>query len=379
MRRPRVDAVDLLRGLVMVVMTLDHVRDFFGAATMNPRDVTEPAMFVTRWVTHFCAPVFVFLAGTSAFLYGQRGGAGGRFLWTRGLWLIVVEVTVVRWGWTFDLVPRFVPLQVIWALGGSMIVLAALVRLPRAAIGALGLAMILGHNLLDGIRAEALGPLASLWRIVHAPGPLHPALPGVFVGYPLVPWVGVMATGYWFGAVVASAPGERRRITTLLGIGLTVGFVLLRGINGYGDPTPWRVQPTALATLLAFVNCEKYPPSLLFLLMTLGPALLALAACDTPAALRARPLVVIGRVPFFYYVLHLPVIHGAAILAAAAVAANAGALIGGFPPAQKPPGSGFGLPVIYGVWAAIVVLLYPACHWFAAVKERRTDWWLSYL
>lgn len=380
MARPRLDAVDALRGLVMVVMTLDHVRDFLGTAGMNPRDPADAALFLTRWLTHFCAPVFVFLAGVSAFLYAERGGHLRRFLWTRGLWLVVVELTIVRFGWTFDLLPRMVPLQVIWALGWSMVALAALVALPRRVVGAIGVVLIAGHNLLDGVRAETFGGFAWAWRLLHQPGFLHPALPGVFVGYPLVPWVGVMAAGYAFGGVLTAPPTTRRRTTLGLGIGLTLAFVLLRMLATYGDPAGWRAQPTALATALAFVNCEKYPPSLLFLLMTLGPALVVLAACDTPAAAaRLRPIVTIGRVPFFYYVLHLPLIHALAIVLAVATGGDGWALVGGFGPGQKPPAYGFGLPAIYLAWLGVVLVLYPVCRWFAGVKQRRSEWWLSYL
>ena len=381
--RPRVDSLDALRGLVMVVMALDHTRDFFGSSSLDPRDLGDTALFVTRWVTHFCAPVFVFLAGSAAYLYGRkRPGDLPRFLWTRGLWLVVLEWTFVRVAWTFDLVPGFLPMQVIWAIGWSMVFLAAICRLPVAAIGTIGVAMIVGHNLLDGIEAARFGGLGWAWQVVHGFGPLRD--PGAaslvpFVAYALVPWIGVIAAGYAFGTLYA-LPAERRRHWLLgLGLVLTAAFVVLRAANGYGDPRPWSSQPTGLATFLSFLNCEKYPPSLAFLLMTLGPSIALLGLADRGVGRLGAPLVVVGRVPLFYYVLHIYLIHAAALLATAWVGDPLDTLWDGFHPMFKPPGSGFPLPVVYVAWVGVVLALYPACRWFASVKQRRDDWWLSYL
>ena len=380
--RPRLDSLDALRGLVMVVMALDHTRDFVGASAMDPRDVANPALFLTRWVTHFCAPVFVFLAGTAAYLYGRKRPADlSRFLWTRGLWLVCLEWTVVRFVWTFDVLPGFLPMQVIWAIGWSMVVLAALSRLPVAAVGAFGVIMIAGHNLLDGIGPERFGDLAFAWTIFHGFGPLAPMDAAVtpFVAYAVVPWVGVMAAGYAFGTFYDGAPDPRRARLLAFGAALVALFVALRAWNGYGDPGPWQPQPDAFATLLSFGNTEKYPPSLLFLLMTLGPSIALLGLWDRGVGAASRWLVTIGRVPLFYYVLHILWIHLATIALTAATGGPLDTLLGGFHPMNKPAAFGYALPVVYAVWLGVVAALYPLCRWFAAVKQRRSDWWLSYL
>ena len=271
----------------MVVMALDHTRDFFAAGGFNPRDVGDPALFLTRWVTHFCAPVFVFLAGTSAFLYGARGRTVREvscFLFTRGLLLVLLEGTVVRFAWTFSLVPEFLVLQVIWAIGVSMIVLAGLIHLPRWAISAVGIGMMVGHNLLDGIQAAQLRPLGWLWHVLHQPALMHPSSEvAVFALYPLIPWIGVMAAGYALGPVMLLEPARRRRWLAGLGAGVAVAFVLLRATNIHLDPAPWAPHDSIGATALSFVNTEKYPPSTLYLAMTLGPALIALAAFELGA------------------------------------------------------------------------------------------------
>ena len=259
----RIDSIDLLRGLVMVVMALDHTRDFFSAGGFNPRDVGDPALFLTRWVTHFCAPVFVFLAGTSAFLYGARDRTVrevSRFLFTRGLLLVLLEGTVVRFAWTFSLLPEFLVLQVIWAIGVSMIVLAGLIHLPRWAIGALGIGLMAGHNLLDGIQAAQLGPLGGLWHVLHQPALMHPTPEvAVFALYPLITWIGVMSAGYALGPVMLLEPARRRRRLVGLGAAVTLGFILLRATNVYLDPAPWTPHDSIGATVLSFVNTEKIP------------------------------------------------------------------------------------------------------------------------
>jgi uncharacterized membrane protein len=380
--RPRFDSIDLLRGLIMVVMALDHTRDFFGASGVNPRDVTDPALFMTRWVTHFCAPIFIFLSGISAWLYGSRGRTAGelsRFLLTRGLWLMLIELTVVRLGWTFSFAMDVFVIQVIFAIGASMVVLAGLIHLPRWAIAAIALAMIAGHNLLDGIHPEQLGALGWLWTVLHQRGfALGSPDEGVFVLYPLVPWIGVMAAGYVLGPLFKSEPDVRRRWLVGLGAGVIVGFVLIRATNLYGDPAPWTPQGSALATVLSFINCEKYPPSLLYLMMTLGPALLLLTAFEHVRGRFADIIATFGRVPFFYYVAHLYLIHVLALAAAWWSTGNMGWLLSGHLP-NKPAGYGYGLAAIYAVWLLVVVALYPACRWFSGVKQRNQAWWLSYL
>ena len=383
-RRVRLDSVDLLRGLVMVLMALDHVRDFFTSERFDPTDLTQTnaALYFTRWITHFCAPTFVFLAGTGAFLAGSRGKSRdelARFLVTRGLWLVVLELTVVRFAWAFNLdYAHMLWVQVIWVLGVSMMVLAALIYLPLPVIGAFGAAMIATHNLFDGLKPEALGALGTLWTFLHVQRPVTmPWGSDLFVAYPLIPWIGVMAVGYAFGSLLLRPSAERRRALLRLGGALTAGFVVLRAINGYGDPRPWTAQSSGLFTVLSFLNTTKYPPSLLFLLMTLGPAIASLAWFERLSGLVGRFLIVFGRVPLFYYVLHLFLIHVAALAVGA---------LAGFPPAaffrsifEMPKGWGYGLPVVYAVWVAVVLGLYPACRWFADLKARRREVWLSYL
>jgi uncharacterized membrane protein len=380
--RPRLVSIDLLRGLVMVLMALDHTRDFFGSSGMNLRDVTDPALFLTRWITHFCAPVFVLLAGVSAWLYearGRRVGEVSRFLFTRGLFLMLMEFTVVRLGWTFDLGANSFVTQVIWAIGASMVVLSGLIYLPRRAIAAIGLAMIAGHNLLDGIGAGQFGSAGWMWTLLHEPKLLR--LYGdttLFALYPLIPWVGVMATGYALGPLFALDRAIRVRWLVGLGVCATAGFVLLRAMNVYGDPAPWRPQENALSTVLSFVNCEKYPPSLLYLLMTLGPGLLLLAAFEKARGRMALWLVAFGRVPLFFYVAHLFLIHGLAVSFALATKADASWLFGGLP-GGKPADWGLGLPGVYVATLLAVLILYPLCRWFARLKQNRTEWWWSYL
>jgi uncharacterized membrane protein len=380
--RPRINSIDLLRGLIMLLMALDHTRDFFGPGGMDVRNVADPGLFLTRWITHFCAPLFIFLAGTSAYLYGTRGrtvGEVSRFLLTRGLWLIVIEFTVVRLGWTFSFDLDFFVAQVIWAIGATMVALAALVYLPRWAIGAVALVMIGGHNLLDGIHAKDWGAAGGLWTLLHQRGLLHLGPDTkLYVLYPLIPWIGVMAAGYALGPVFKLDATARRRWLLGLGTLTSVGFIVLRAINVYGDPAPWVAQNDWVATLLSFLNCEKYPPSLLYLAMTLGPGLLLLAAFEHARGWLADAITTYGRVPFFYYVLHIFVIHALAVAFAWLTFGNAAWLFGD-PPLDKPANYGLSLPGIYLVWLLVILTLYPACRWFALVKQRRREWWWSYL
>jgi len=361
----------------MVVMALDHTRDFFAAGGLNPRDVTEPALFLTRWVTHFCAPTFIFLAGISAFLYGteRKTNEVSRYLFTRGCWLVLIEFSVVRFGWTFSFKIGYLVIQVIFVIGASMIVLAALVHLPRWAIATVGLALIAGHNLFDGIKAEQLGAVAPVWHLLHQPGALDLTRGfKLFVLYPLIPWIGVMAAGYALGPVFRLEREIRVRQMFVIGALVTAGFVFLRAINLYGDPAPWAVQNGLVATVLSFINCEKYPPSLLFLAMTLGPALMLVALLDGAQGIVAGWITIFGRVPLFYYIAHIYLLHASAILFAWLTIGSAV-----FAATYKADGNGFGLAGIYTVWLVAVILLYPLCYWFAAIKRWRTEWWWSYL
>jgi uncharacterized membrane protein len=378
--RPRLDSIDLLRGLVMALMALDHARDFFGASGPNPRDVAEPALFLTRWITHFCAPVFIFLAGVSAFLYGARGRSiseVSRFLFTRGFFLIVMEFTIVRFGWTFSLNATSFFASVIWVIGASMVALSVLIWLPRAALALLAIALIAGHNLFDGVRAETLGGAGWLWTILHQPGNVAIGEAGVYVLYPLIPWIGVMAAGYVLGPIFQRDPATRRRWLIALGAALTAGFILLRASNLYGDPAAWQVQDNWLSTVLSFINCEKYPPSLLYLMMTIGPALVLLAVFEGARGRLARWITTFGRVPFLYYVAHIYLLH---LLAGAMVLAIYDDLswMTASPP-SKPADYGLSLPGVYAVWLIALAMLYPLCRWFAGLKQRRKEWWWSYL
>lgn len=368
----------------MVLMALDHVRDFFSqsAFTLDPTDLTRTntALFLTRWVTHFCAPVFVFLAGTAAYLSESRGKSKrelSRFLLTRGLFLIVLDPTFIRYSWFWNFLAPFTYGQVIWVLGWSMVVLAGLIHLPRPVIALFGVAMIVGHNFLDAIKPEDLGAWGVLWNVLHVQGPIGP-VPGFqfIVIYPLIPWVGVMAVGYAFGELLQGEAVIRRRRLLALGLTLTLTFVVLRAINVYGDPNPWSTQPEALFTILSFINCAKYPPSLCYLLMTLGPAITALAVLDRPLGAVGRMLAVFGRVPMFFYLIHTPFIH---TLAAVTALGRYGPQALNLDPFNPPAEYGYSLPIVYLVWASIVMALYFPCRWYAGVKQRRRDWWLSYL
>ncbi len=388
----RQPSVDLLRGLVMVIMALDHTRDFVNAEAMafRPEDLvqTTPAIFFTRWITHLCAPVFAFSAGIGAYLWLERRGeaapALSRFLVTRGLWLILLEITVVRFGFFFNVDYSLVILTVFWMLGLSMIALAGLIHLPFRALAAVSVGLILLHNLADVVRAESFGQSSWIWNLLHQPGVVPVFGSAVIVAYPLVPWVGVMAAGFCFGRVYRLPAEQRAKLLVLLGLGLTVAFVALRLVNVYGDPSPWAGQRTPVFTLLSFLNTTKYPPSLLFLLMTLGPSIAILGWIDGARPGERNPLLVFGRVPLFYFVVHLPLIHAMSIgLTWLRYGARPFLFTPpptlGTPPDVFPPDYGWSLVVTYGVWVAAVVLLYPICLWFSRVKQRRQEWWIRYL
>jgi uncharacterized membrane protein len=382
----RLDSLDLLRGLAMVVMAIDHARDFFSNANFlfNPGDLTHTTVgfFLTRGVTNFCAPVFMFLCGTGVFLSASHGkplGEVQRTLIIRGLWLIFLEFTLIRFGWYFNLDYHFVKLGVIWAIGWSMIALAGLLYLPRWLVTTVGCAMIGLHNLLDGITPQSLGALGWLWNILHVPGLLTP-YPGWHfqVKYPLIPWIGVMAAGYGFGACLLWDAGKRKKFLIYLGLGLTLAFFLLRLSNFYGDPHPWTFQKNALFTCFSFLDCAKYPPSLLYLLIALGPAFLALAWFERLSGPLVQSLVIFGRVPFIYYVLHLPLLHGMAVAVDLVRYGEAPWLFANPPEQLWPIDYTYDLVATYLAWGAAVLLLYPVCRWFADLKARRRDWWWLY-
>lgn len=385
-RGPRIESIDLLRGLIMVVMALDHVRHFFHVGALhrvNPLDLaqTSEALFFTRWITHFCAPIFSFLAGTAVFLSATRGKSKRElswFLFTRGLWLVFLDLTLLGWfGWRFDIDLTFYSFSTLWALGGAMVVLAALVHLPLWATVTVGLALIVGHNALDGIKPESWGSLSWLWLLLHVTGMIKTSVGiSMRIGYPLLPWIGVMAVGYGFGAIYRWDAEVRQRWLMRVGLATMLSFVVLRWANFYGNLTPWTPQANASFTLMSFLDCTKYPPSLCFLLMTLGPGLIALSLLERPWSKRLQPFLAYGQVPFFYYILHIPLIHALAVIASQVCFGTSGYLVGRG--TSAPPGVGFGLPVVYGVWILVVVGLYPACRWFAALKRRRRSAWMSY-
>jgi len=395
----RIVSLDIMRGLVMVIMALDHTRDFFTNLRFEPENLAQTyyALFFTRWITHFCAPLFFFLAGTGAFFYGRRRTpqALSRFLWTRGLWLIILEFTVVGTAWTF--VFPFGNFLVIWALGACMVLMAAIVRMPLRWVAAFSGVMILGHDLLDPVRPRQFGSLAWLWTILHVRGgALLPFHVQKFVLFPLIPWLGVMAAGYVFGSVYSLEKERRRKLIAQIGLGLTVAFIVLRLTNLYGNPPvglggvsqgPWHIQPTVEKTVILFFDVEKYPPSLQFLLMTLGPSLLLLAWLDKKLDQKdgrqsissaLSPLLTFGRVPMFFYILHLYLIHSLAVLVAVLSHQPFTWLLNGsfF---GAPDGWGYNLPFVYLMWITVVVILYFPCRWYEGVKQRRKDWWLSYI
>jgi uncharacterized membrane protein len=376
----RVRGLDLMRGIVIVLMVIDHVRWFLSSARFDPTDPaqTTVALFFTRWVTHFCAPAFMLLAGAGAYLSLGRGRTRGELSWfllTRGLWLILLEVTVARLGWQFNFDYGYTGLLVFWALGWSMIALAGLVLLPLPWVAALGLLMIATHNLFDGIQSDSW-----LWIILHQPGPLmlRPDV-AVFVLYPLVPWIGVMAAGYGFGRLATLPPVRRDRLYVRLGLALTAAFVVLRIGNVYGDPSSWTGQEAWWRSWLSFLNTTKYPASLLFLLMTLGPAIAVLPWLERMRGWLADLLLTFGRVPLFFWLLHVPLIHLVAVGLSLARYGEVVPWLYRNPPTALPEGYGYGLAVVYAATIGVVAVLYPVCRWFAGVKRRRRDPWLSYL
>jgi uncharacterized membrane protein len=376
-----VQSVDALRGLVMIVMALDHDRDFTSSSAFlfQPDDLTRTsaALFFTRWITHFCAPVFMFTAGVGSYFRVSRGQTVrelSRFLVTRGLWLILLELTVVRLAFSFG--RGAVILEVIWALGWSMVILGALVYLPVRWLAVLSIATIALHNLADGVKD------GWFWNVLHRQAAVPVGGMLVVVAYPLVPWFAVMAAGYCFGRVMTFETERRRRWLPRIGLGLTAAFVVVRAVNIYGDPQRWSGAIPG-TVVLSFLKVTKYPPSLDFLLMTLGPAILLLWWLDRVEMGDANPLIVFGRVPLFYFVVHLFLIHGLAVLLAALRFGHAGFMLSPLPsmggPMVYPPDYGYGLGGVYAIWLAVVILMYPLCRWFGGVKRRRRDWWLSYV
>jgi uncharacterized membrane protein len=377
----RISSIDIVRGAVMVLMAIDHVRVYSGLPAGGP----TAGIFFTRWVTHFCAPAFIFLAGTSAFMYARRHADVSRFLATRGLWLILLELTILRVAWTFNVqFSGYNMAGVIWVIGCCMLALAMLVRLPLAAIAAFGIVIIAGHNFFDLIQGAgstlAESRFSGLWKILYLGFSAGPIVlggdgPQLWVLYSLVPWIGVIAAGYAFGAVLLLEPERRRRICLATGLGTIAAFAVLRGWNLYGDPRPWQ-------SALDFLNATKYPASLSFLLMTLGPTIAVMPLLEEARGAVARWLTVFGRVPFFYYVLHIPLIHVLAmVVSLVRLGEVSGWLFGNHPMAPPPPPEEYtwSLPLLYLVWAIALAILYVACRWYADLKARRSEWWLKFV
>ncbi|MEW5917010.1 MAG: heparan-alpha-glucosaminide N-acetyltransferase domain-containing protein [Gemmatimonadota bacterium] len=383
-RRSRIASLDIVRGAVMVLMAIDHVRVYAGVPAGGP----TPGIFFTRWVTHFCAPAFIFLAGTAAYLYGQKVQSKpqlAKFLLTRGLWLVLLELTLLRFGWTFNFdYASFTFAGVIWAIGWSMVVLAGLLFLPTAAVAAIGVTIIFAHNALAPMFFGVESP--SWWlRVLYVGGGFSLGESGwqVAILYVLLPWIGVMAAGFGFGAVMRLPAERRRRVCLTLGLGALAVFVALRATGLYGDPRPWPPPPeAAMPSWLAFLNTAKYPASLLFLLMTLGPVLVLLPFLENARGRMASWLRVFGEVPFFYYVLHIPLIHIVAVLISLVrTPESTGWLIANHPllPPDVPPGYQWSLALLYVVTVLVVVALYFPCRWYARVKSESRNRLLGFL
>ncbi|NCI50835.1 DUF1624 domain-containing protein [Sediminibacterium roseum] len=385
--KKRIDSIDILRGSIMIIMALDHVRDFFhvGAMTGNPTDpaTTTPALFFTRWITHFCAPVFVFLAGTSVFLAGIKKTKKelSVFLLKRGIWFIVLEIVIFNFLFSFDPLYHFIGLQVIWVTAISMLLLAALIYLPLPVLFVLGLAIVAGHNLLDNFNSTDPAKIPLGWSILHQQSfRFYAENRSFMVLYPILPWPGIMLLGYCLGSLYK--PGydaaKRRRKLIAYGLSAIVVFVVVRWINVYGDLFPWAEQKTTTATLLSFLNVSKYPPSLLYTCMTIGPALIVLAWIEKARKNWMNITVVYGRVPMFYYLLHFLLIHLLCMIVFFAQGYTMAEAGSGFM-LFRPNEFGFSLGITYLIWIAVVASLYPLCKWYGRYRATHDHWWLPYL
>jgi uncharacterized membrane protein len=388
--KKRVQSIDILRGIVMIIMALDHVRDYFhnDAFQHDPLDpaTTTPTLYFTRWITHFCAPTFVFLAGSSAYLIGLRKTKAelSSFLIKRGLWLILIEAFVITLAWTFNPLYNAVIFQVIWAIGISMVFLGLAVRLPYGVIFAIGALIVLGHNMLDYPEAARKHEVSFIWDLLHDSrfdtytfAPRHILI----IAYAFVPWMGLMFMGYCAGKLFAPTVDSAKRQKTLLliGTGLIVLFVVLRLLNGYGNPLPWTTQRNGVATFLSFMNIHKYPPSLMYASITLGPAFIVLALLEHVQNRFTEFAKVFGRVPFFYYVLHIYLIHALTVVAFYITGYGAKDIVGQTPFLFRPLTFGYDLWAVYLVWIGVILALYPLCRWYDRYKSTHTQWWLSYL
>lgn len=389
--RERVYSIDVLRGLVMIIMALDHVRDFFHAPalTQDPLDpqTSWPALYFTRWITHFCAPIFVFLSGMSVQLMNGRKTKAeiSRFLFTRGLWLILVEVTIVSFGITFNPFMNLAILQVIWAIGVSFLALALLVFLPWQAVLGLGLLITFGHNVLNSWESQPGFKPGAFWEFAHfTQYTFYPVFPGhgVIVFYPFLPWIGIMLMGYGIGRVFLPdvSAAKRKQVLITTGLAMVGIFFVLRAVNQYGDPRPWQAFPTLQQTIFSFMNVAKYPPSLMYTCITIGPGLLMLAVFEHARGRFAQVCRVYGSVPFFYYIIHFYTIHLLCMILFFIHGYGAEDIVNPQAPFLfRPNDFGYPLAVVYLIWIAIVALLYKPCKWYGEYKRTHRNWWLSYL
>ncbi len=381
-QKVRIHSVDMLRGMVMVIMALDHMRDYTTYYHFNPEDLSQTTipLFFTRWVTHFCAPVFMFLAGVGSGL-GEINGKTKKelsyFLWTRGLWLVLLELTVIKLGWTFNFTDKTIIFQVIWAIGMAMISLAALIYVPKKWLLVFGLVIVFGHNLLDGISPESFGIFSPLWKMIHVDSLIPLGSYVVIVKYQIIPWIGVMALGYVFADLYRLGEKARQKKILLIGISCTIMFLIVRGINIYGDPNPWQPQSTIGMTIASFLNANKYPPSLSYLLMTLGPSIILLTLFERWNGFFSRFLIVFGRVPMFFYVVHIYSIHLIAVFLG---------LYQGFSLSQMfnlfrnlPQDYGFGLGVTYIMWIFLIITHYYLSAEYIKFKRGRKHPFYSYI
>jgi len=391
-KKYRIESIDILRGLVMLIMAIDHVRDFFHAGQPEPTDlaITTPILFFTRFMTHFCAPAFVFLSGISAYLAGMRRTENqlGIFLIKRGLWLLVVEVVFITLAITANPLYNVFILQVIWAIGGSMILLGLLVmlRTPLAVIGIIGAVIFFGHNIFDTVDVGAVGKTVA-WRLLFSANGFNSVVPlggnrFMMIAYALLPWTGVMLIGYVFGSLYKSTVDAVKRRKTLLysGLGLLAMFLILRFINKYGDPAPWAVQKTTALTIISFFNVSKYPCSLMYLGMTIGTALVLLALMENVKNKLTDIFIIYGNVPFFYYLCHWYLIRIITIIVFFAQGFPASEIVTpNVPFLFGHQGYGFSLFGVYVIWIIVITALYLPCKWFSNYKKRHQQWWLSYL
>jgi len=374
----RVASIDLIRGAVMVLMAIDHVRVYSGLPAGGP----TAGIFFTRWITHFVAPAFIFLAGTSAFFYGRKHPDLSRFLLIRGIWLVLLELSVIRVAWTFNFdFLHYLLAGVIWVIGWCMIIMSAMVKLRPRTVGIVGVVIIAVHNAIMGPLMNAV-PLGESWKVLYI-GFFNGPVDGtpLIVLYSIIPWIGVMAAGYGFGTLLTLDPARRNRFCLQIGLGAIALFIVLRTFNIYGDPRPWSASGPMPAAL-GFLNTTKYPASLSFLLMTLGPTIALIPLLDRARGRVARWLTVFGRVPFFYYVLHIPLIHALALVVSKIrLGVVSPWLFTNHPMANPPAPDGYtwSLALLYLVWAIAVVMLYVPSRWYGDLKARRRDWWLKYL